>query len=158
MRSTAKMGAELFFVDTNVLLASSDPSRKAHPAALAVFNDWPGRGIILHASGQILREYLVVATRPRAANGLALSQIDAVANVAAFRTRLRFLAEDSGVADRLRQLLLTTACLGKQIHDANVVAAMLVHGVGNLVTSNVEDFQRFSDKIAIHPLPGAGTS
>ena len=146
------MAAELFFVDTNVLLASSDPRRATHLAALAVFNDWPGRGIVLHASGQILREYLVVATRPRPSNGLGLPQMDAVANLTAFRDRVCFLAEDARVADRLGDLLLRTACTGKQIHDANVVATMLVHGIKNLVTSNVEDFERFSDRVTVHSL------
>ena len=32
---------------------------------------------------------------------------------------------------------------GKQVHDANIVATMLAHGVGRLLTFNVADFQRF---------------
>jgi hypothetical protein len=29
------------------------------------------------------------------------------------------------------------------MHDANIVATMLVHGVGRLLTYNVDDFTRF---------------
>jgi predicted nucleic acid-binding protein len=146
------MAAEHVFLDTNVLLAASDPGRSSHAAALDVFNSWPARGTILYASGQIFREYLVVATRPRGSNGLALPQVDALSNVVAFRERTHLLSEDTKVADRLRALLLSTTCTGKQIHDANVVATMLVHNLETLVTSNVSDFQRFFDHVMVRAL------
>lgn len=41
---------------------------------------------------------------------------------------------------------------GKQIHDANIVATMLVHDIDTLVTQNIEDFKRFSGKIGLIPL------
>jgi predicted nucleic acid-binding protein len=40
-------------------------------------------------------------------------------------------------------------CAGKQVHDANVVATMLVHGVDTLVTLNSDDFVRFSGHIQV---------
>ena len=51
------------FVDTNVLLSASDPQRALHHAALEILNDWPNQGQALATSSQVLREYLVVATR-----------------------------------------------------------------------------------------------
>lgn len=66
----ATTAADRVFVDTNVLLAASDPSRPHHHQALHVFDRWPSEGVMLLASGQVLREYLVVATRPLQANGL----------------------------------------------------------------------------------------
>lgn len=41
---------------------------------------------------------------------------------------------------------------GKQVHDANVVATMLVHGVQTLVTMNVCDFSRFGDLVHVTTL------
>jgi predicted nucleic acid-binding protein len=41
---------------------------------------------------------------------------------------------------------------GKQIHDANIVATMLAHGIPRLLTHNVGDFRRFSTLIEILPL------
>ena len=38
---------------------------------------------------------------------------------------------------------------GKQIHDANIVATMLVYGIDTLLTLNVEDMKRFADRIKI---------
>jgi predicted nucleic acid-binding protein len=141
--------AERVMLDTNVLLAATDEGRPDHRAALAVVNDWPGRGTVLYASGQIYREYLAVATRPVAQNGLGMKPGAALGNVAAFRSRARLLAEDSKVADHLATLVAETGCGGKQVHDANVAATMLAHGVQALVTINVPDFARFTGHIQV---------
>jgi predicted nucleic acid-binding protein len=141
-------------LDTNVFLSATDESRAEHRHALLVFNDLAGRGTTLYASGQVMREYLSVATRPTGSNGLGLKQADALANARAFRTRTTLLTEDSGVADRLLDLLDEIACGGKQVHDANIVATMLVHGIERLITINVADFTRFEDRITVMPLDG----
>jgi predicted nucleic acid-binding protein len=141
-------------LDTNVLLAATDEGRKEHDRALAILNDWPGQGVTLYASGQIMREYLAVATRPAEQNGLGLALADALANVRAFRARTTFLAEDGKVADRLIVLLEDVACGGKQVHDANVVATMLVHGIDAIVTINTGDFTRFGRHVRLVSLAG----
>ncbi|WP_347351493.1 hypothetical protein [Intrasporangium sp.] len=104
---------------------------------------------MLYTSGQILREYLAVATRPLAQNGLGMEQSAAVANVRALRTRLHLLDEDHKVGDRLLELLDAVDCAGKQVHDAKVVATMLVHGIRTLVTLNVGDFARFNGHVEV---------
>ena len=38
---------------------------------------------------------------------------------------------------------------GKQIHDANVVATMLVHGIGTVVTINRDDFIKFGQHVKL---------
>lgn len=60
-------------LDTNVLLAATDEGRAEHDQAVEIINDWPGRGTTLYTSGQIMREYLAVATRPAVRNGLGLT-------------------------------------------------------------------------------------
>jgi predicted nucleic acid-binding protein len=144
--------ADRAFVDTNVLVAATDEQRPDHKASRTVLLDWPGTGVALYASGQVFREYLAVASRPSESNGLGLSRLEAVANVRHLRSRLRLVEETSKVADRLLDLLDLVDCGGKQIHDANVVATMLVHGVDVIVTRNVADFARFSSFVrAIDP-------
>jgi predicted nucleic acid-binding protein len=134
-------------VDTNVLLSATAPFRPLHRAALAVLNDWPNQGTILATTGQVLREYLAVATRPVEANGLGLGVDDALSNVAAFRGRMRLLVDSEAVWDRLHALIATYGCMGKQIHDANLVATALTSGVERLVTANAGDFKRFAADI-----------
>jgi len=41
--------------------------------------------------------------------------------------------------------------IGKQIHDTNIVATMLIHEVTRLVTFNPDDFKRFSEIEVIVP-------
>ena len=141
--------ADRVLLDTNVLLAATDETRTEHGDALETINIWPASGMVLYCSGQILREYLAVATRPVDLNGLGMSRTDAVSNVRALRSRLNLLAEDVKVSDRLLQLLDAVDCTGKQLHDANVVATMLVHGIDTVVTINVGDFARFEDRVRV---------
>jgi predicted nucleic acid-binding protein len=134
-------------VDTNVLLAATDESRTEHHDALTILNDWPAGATSLCTSGQILREYLAVATRPAERNGLGLELSEALGNVRAIRERTTLLAEDDKVAQRLLGLLADVEAGGKQVHDANVVATMLVHGIAVIVTMNLDDFARFGQYV-----------
>ncbi|MEO9223310.1 MAG: type II toxin-antitoxin system VapC family toxin [Mycobacteriaceae bacterium] len=141
--------ADRAVLDTNVLLAATDEARREHEQAVTAINDWPASGLVLYTSGQILREYLAVATRPVGQNGLGMARLDAVSNVRALRARLNILTEDTKVSDRLLELLETIECGGKQVHDANVVATMLVHGIDTIVTMNTDDFASFDQHVHV---------
>jgi predicted nucleic acid-binding protein len=145
----ATKAADRTVLDTNVLLSASDAARAAYPRARAVLDEWPGQGTTLYASGQILREYLSVATRPAEYNGLGLAQTDAVGNVRALADRVHLLAENDKVHARLLALLDEIDCTGKQVHDANVVATSLVHGVDAVLTLNTDDFARFAHLLTL---------
>jgi predicted nucleic acid-binding protein len=134
-------------VDTNVLLAATDEGRAEHHDALTILNVWPAGDTIVCVSGQILREYLAVATRPADRNGLALKTPDALRNVRAIRERATLLADGAKVTERLLGLLTDVECGGRQVHDANVIATMLAHGVGTVVTMNIDDFARFGQYV-----------
>jgi predicted nucleic acid-binding protein len=142
-------------IDTNVLLSATAPARELHRAALAVLNEWPNQGRILATTMQVLREYLAVATRPTAVNGLGLDVKDALANASVFRGRMRLLLESESGWDRLRSLVANYGCSGKQIHDANLAATALTSGVAKLVTGNASDFSRFAAELEIIDLASA---
>ena len=137
--------------DTNVLVSATASQRRLHQVAQRLV-----RGASLaeptYVSGQILREYLVVATRPLASNGLALPPAEAVANTTAFRSLMHCLEENDEVHERLAQLVLTHECRGVAIHDANVVATALTHRVPAIVTENWGDFRRYEHLIEVVPL------
>ena len=44
---------------------------------------------------------------------------------------------------------LTNGARGKQVHDANLVATMLAHGIRRLLTFNLADFQRFAGLVEL---------
>jgi predicted nucleic acid-binding protein len=140
---------ERVMLDSCVLVAATDKNRKGHHDALTVLELWPARGTELYLSGQIQREYLAVATRPEVVNGFGLSLADALDNVRAFRDRATLLAESGKVSDRLLGLLREVTCCGKAVHDANLIATVLVHGVQAVVTSNLADFARFQRYVSL---------
>ena len=96
---------ETIFVDTNVLLAACDESRDGHDRSLQFLENGLAGKQSLFASGQVFREFLVVATRPIEANGLGLDPGDALANLAEFSRCVRLLGETEAVSRRLRDLV-----------------------------------------------------
>ena len=140
---------DLLFIDTNVLLTATDESRPHHDAARRLITQSDRHSLHPAVSGQILREYLVVATRPVSANGLGLDTRDAIRNVKAFLRYVRLYDETEATAARLRRLGLEHHLRGKRFHDANIAATMSVHGIRALVTDNVRDFASFADIDAV---------
>lgn len=137
------MDGKCCFIDTNVLLTATDASRSDHAAALSFLEASLEGRQRLFASGQILREYLVVATRPTEVNGLGLNPSEALENVQEFQNCVQRLDENADVTMQLFTLIQTHQLKGKRIHDANVVATMRAHGLVRLRTSNAGDFAPF---------------
>ena len=136
---------ERIMLDTNILLAATDESRPDHETAREIIATSGKKGRGLCVSGQIVREYLVVATRSAELNGLGLSAIHAISNVDAFRRFLQLQKEPEAATEKLIKLCRNYDLRGKRIHDANIVAAMLTHGIRFLVTLNTRDFASFKE-------------
>jgi predicted nucleic acid-binding protein len=134
------------FVDTHVLLSATAPARPWHREALLVL-EWPNQGVDLALSGQVVREYLVVATRPVDVNGLGLSSVNARANVTQFMSRMRLLEETARVLDVLLRLMRDRNLAGKQVHDANIVATAQCHGISHVVTDNGRHLRRLGIEV-----------
>ncbi len=139
-----------FLVDTNVLLRALDPSSSASQTAQAAVLRLlrSGKGYLVP---QIVYEFWVVATRPKAANGLGFDVFGA-------RNALQHLALDFVVLDDVpavyRQwewLVFQHGILGKQAHDARIAAAMLVHGVRTILTFDSAVFARFPEIEVLDP-------
>ena len=136
---------ERIFIDTNILLTATDSSRNNHNRAKQIFRDIAHSGYHPVSSGQVLREYLVVATRPRNANGFGLSPGDVVHNVNEFKKRLTIYEERKSTADILQHLVVQYQLKGKRIHDANIYAIMKTHKINFLLTENKADFECFNE-------------
>lgn len=146
------MVADPVFLDTNVLVYASRPNAAEHPAARTVLGQLEADAIPLWISQQVLREYLSVVTRPQA-NSQALPMAIALADVRYFSASFEVAEDSAAVLDRLLQLLAVHPVAGTQVHDANLVATMLAHGIHRLLTFNAADFQRFAGVVTLMPLP-----
>jgi predicted nucleic acid-binding protein len=98
-----------------------------------------------------LYEFWVVATRPVAQNGLGLSASQAQAELTRLRGFCTLLDDTPAILPQWERLVAQHQVLGKNAHDARLVAAMLVHGVPRLLTFNAADFQRFSGITVMTP-------
>ena len=136
---------DILFLDTNILLSATDESRSNHRLARWVISSSHHYGVHLAISGQIEREYLVVATRRSDANGLGLDPEDACRNIHAMRRRMVLFEEVEPVAGKLTLLTRKHALRGVRIHDANVVVTMVTHGISKLVTENEGDFSMYPE-------------
>ena len=142
---------ETLFVDTNVLLTATDASRHNHHLVRRLLSRSRREPCHFGLSAQVLREYLAVATESPNRLGLGLAPRDALANARAFRRRLAFFEEAVAVADRLAELVQIHDLAGVRIHDANIAATMLAHGLTRLMTDNTDDFAAYTDIEAVTP-------
>lgn len=74
--STVMTRDKTVFLDTNILLIATDESKEYHSSARDIVSK--KIDYIFGNSGQVLREYLVVATRPTEANGLSMKPFAAI--------------------------------------------------------------------------------
>jgi predicted nucleic acid-binding protein len=100
---------------------------------------------------QIVREYLSTLSRPQTfSEPQSVSTL--VERVHFFQSRFRVAEDSHRVTEKLLELMEQIKIGGKQVHDANIVATMLVYGIPRLLTHNAGDFVRFSQFITVLPL------
>lgn len=127
-------------LDTNVLLDATDEGRSFHSKALGLFSLLPQSGAELLLATQVIREYVVVATRAQKNNGLGLSVEDAVNNVIEFRKQAKVIPESVSSCENLLEWSVRLHVTGKKLHDLQILATALQAGAQILLTSNVADF------------------
>ncbi len=146
----ATTAADPVFVDTNILVYASRPAAPQHASARGALARLEAEGCRLWISTQVLREYLAVVTRPQAtAPGLPMTT--AIADVRRFQALFEVAPDDGSVAGKLLELLSAYSASGKQVHDANLAATMMVNGIKRLLTGNAGDFHRFVPQIELEP-------
>lgn len=145
----APQAGDILFLDTNILLTATDVSRKGNIKARNIFKASLDIGFHLCLSGQVVREYLVVATRDMELNGLGLEPDAALSNIENFRKRMVLLEETEAVTGHLVTLVREHSLVGSRIHDANIVATMRAHSISKLITDNPKDFSKFTEVSAL---------
>ena len=144
----------LVFVDTNVWLNAIITTAPEHESARQWLTRLKTDGAVFCVSPQVLREYLVAVTRGTIFES-TLTPEEAVKDVESILDNAELLEESATVSYILRDLVRQYQVRGKQIHDANIVATMLAHGVSHLLTYNPDDFRRFGE-ITLEPFPLQG--
>ncbi len=132
-----------YLIDTNILLRRQDAQHAQFQAADRAVIRLQDRNERLCVARQNLIEFRNVASRPLDKNGLGLSPAAADLELDDAEREFDVIAEDDLVYDVWRQLIAAKGVSGKQVHDARLVAFMLVYSVTHLLTFNGADFKRF---------------
>ena len=140
-----------FAVDTNVLLRSIDNGHVAQRIAQDGLFALRARVEMLSIFPQNLVEFWAVATRPLANNGLGWGVDRAQAELTALKNLFVVLADTDAILAEWERLVVHHRVIGKQAHDAHLVASMLVHRVTHLLTFNEADFKRYSEITVVNP-------
>ena len=149
MRKAAELS---HLLDTNILLRRLEPN---NPQAFIANNAIAGleqKGEQLSVARQNLIEFRNTASRPLDKNGLGLTPADADLELDLLERDFNTLPENDLVYAVWRQLIVAKGVSGKQVHDARLVAFMLVYNITHILTFNGADFRRFESLP-----PGIGT-
>ncbi|MHC5610980.1 MAG: type II toxin-antitoxin system VapC family toxin [Nostoc sp.] len=140
-----------YLVDTNVLLRSVDLNHPMNPDAAKAISTLSSRGERLHIVPQNLIEFWNVYTRPTERNGLGRSVAETQTEVNRLKVLFPLLLDTQAIYQEWERLVVAYGIRGVNVHDARLVAAMLVHGLTHILTFNISDFARYSEITAANP-------
>lgn len=136
------------FVDIDVLLNATITSLPLHEWCSERLRQLEAQGYELWISRQVMREYIVQVTR----QGLLEQPLQPgeLEHYVSTLENLFFIADETAsVTANLVSLLKEVPIGGKQIHDANIIATMLVYDISLLVTTNDKDMRHFASHITL---------
>lgn len=134
----------IFLTDTNVLLRVLHRTDPRHLIAQAAVRKLLSNGHQLQATTQNFIEFWNVSTRPIHQNGMGLTPLGAIRPLRRAEQFFPLLPDLPAVYAKWRELVVNYGVSGVQVHDARLVATMIVHGVTHILTFNTEDFSRYA--------------
>jgi predicted nucleic acid-binding protein len=134
-----------YLLDTNVLIRLANTADASHTVAVQAVLELHRLDEILHVTAQVLIEFRNVATRPQAVNGLGLSPMDAEALASGFEAAFPLLPETPDIFPAWKALVESLGVVGKQVHDARLVAICHTHRESHLLTFNAGHFARLAN-------------
>ena len=140
-----------FLLDSNVLLRWSDSKAPEHAACMEAVSNLARQSNVIYVCAQVIIEFYVVATRPVDVNGLGFGIAEAQQILADIEESFLCLPEPIDIAVRWRKVVGEHNVLGRQAHDARLVALMLAHGLAHIVTLNPGDFARYREITPMTP-------
>ena len=143
----------IYLVDTNVLLRFSRLRNPRYQISRDAVHKLEADGHQLQTTSQNFAEFWNVSTRPTERNGFGRTPVETDELLQDLEKAFSLLPDSTDVYCEWRRLVVKYEVLGVQVHDARLVASMIVHKVTRILTFNVTDFERYeSEKIvAVNP-------
>jgi predicted nucleic acid-binding protein len=148
-----------YLLDTGILLRLINVQDSLHADVEQAVDTLIARQEELLIATQNLAELWNVATRPVANNGLALSP---AAILTLYEETIEpicsVVAELDTAPGVFKRLLTQYNVVGKQVHDARLVALMLTWQIENVLTLNDRDFRRYETEGVVVVTPDSVTA
>ena len=143
----------IYLADTNFSLRFAFRQNSQHQTVRQAVRNLRKRGDRIFIIPQNCVEFWNVATRPVKNNGFGFSIDDADFFLRLVERVFPLLPDDARIHREWRKLVVNFGVSGVQVHDARIVAAMLVHQVSHILTFNTSDFARYSSigVVAVDP-------
>ncbi len=143
----------IYVPDTNVLLRFAMRLDPQHFLVLSAIRNLKSNNDEVQILPQTCIEFWNVATRPVSRNGFGLSIEEATHSLQLVEEIFPLLADNADIFTRWRKLVVDFGVSGVQVHDARLVAAMLVHDITHILTFNTRDLARYSGIgiVAVNP-------
>ena len=143
----------VYLTDTNVLLGIAHPNDPRYPIVQAAAHKLWENAHELRTTPQNFAEFWNVSTRPTDRNGFGRTPFETDQLLQRLERLFLLLPDSADVYPVWRQLVVDYAVSGVQVHDARLVATMLVHDVTHILIFNRKDFIRYRPEriIAIDP-------
>jgi predicted nucleic acid-binding protein len=138
-------------VDTTILTRSVYQANPMHQVAVDAVDRLRQQKEQLCLVPQNFYELWVVCTRPAAQNGLGMSPARVETEIAVLEQLFTFCEDTPAIFHEWRRVVTQYQVCGKNGHDARLVAAMQVHGVAQILTFNIQDFQRYQGIVVVSP-------
>lgn len=131
-------------LDTNILVRLANATDLQHAIAVSAVLELHRRGEVLNITPQVLIEFRNVATRPKALNGAGLTIGEAESHAAIFEAKFPLLEDSPEIFTTWKAIVSALGVIGKQVHDARLVAVCHSHQVDQLLTFNFSHFSRLA--------------
>ena len=143
----------VYLIDTNVLLGFSFPADPRHRIVRTTVRELLAGGHQLRTTSQNFAEFWNVSTRPTDRNGFGRTPFEINPILQHLEGLFPLLPDSPDMYSNWRRLVVKYRVSGVQVHDARLVASMLVHDVTHILTFNTQDFTRYAPEgiAAVNP-------
>jgi predicted nucleic acid-binding protein len=140
-----------YLLDTNIFLRLYKPNNPQFSLIRSAVRLLHRANAVLYYLPQNIVEFWNVSTRPIEQNGYGLSPVETDIVAREIENTFTLLPETEAIHREWRRLVLAYGVSGTKVHDARIVAAMIVHGVRHILTLDGSGFGRYTEIVVVHP-------
>jgi predicted nucleic acid-binding protein len=141
-----------YLLDTGILLRLVNRQAVMHDQIRTAVRTLKTQGHITVSAFQNRSEFWNVCTRPATARGgFGLTVQETERRLRTVERITSLLPDAPEVYSLWKDLVVTHAVGGVQVHDAKLVALMMFYGVRHILTLNTGDFSRYGQIVPVSP-------